>query len=183
MYHLQIPCVAIHSKYVPQCDEKLFIKGDPYQTNQIFLNLAKNAFDAIKNHGNLLKISSKLVTSDWIKIDENIGKDYCHSEEKWEKVLNDNNEFALIEFEDNGKGIAERDLKNVFQAFYTTKGRDKGTGLGLSISSDIAKRHGGNIAVKSIEGEWTTFQILIPLLNEKKENQISKIEEINEFLK
>lgn len=161
---------------VKLCNEKLMIKGDPYQINQIFLNLAKNAFDAIKNHGNLLKITSRLVQSDWIKEDGNIGKEYCLSKGNWEQILNQNLDFALIEFADNGKGILQNDINSIFQAFYTTKGRDKGTGLGLSISSDIAKRHGGNIAVKSDECKGTIFQILIPLLREETENQIVDFE-------
>ena len=147
------------------CDTGLMIRGDQYQTNQIFLNLAKNAFDAIKSHGDLLKVTSRPVTADWIQKGNNVGKNYCLSEKKWEKVLKEVHNFALIEFEDNGTGISNENIKGLFNAFFTTKRRSKGTGLGLSISSDIVKRHNGNIAVKSEIEFGTTFQILIPLVD------------------
>lgn len=147
------------------CDTGLMILGDQYQTNQIFLNLAKNAFDAIKSHGDLLKVTSRLVTADWIQKENHVGKNYCLSEKKWQKVLKEVHDFAMIEFEDNGTGITNENIKGLFNAFFTTKGRSKGTGLGLSISSDIVKRHNGNIAVKSEIGFGTIFQILFPLVD------------------
>jgi signal transduction histidine kinase len=151
------------------CQDLLPIKGDPYQTNQIFLNLAKNAFDAIKGHGNLLTVKSRMVTCDSIRNDAIIGDHYCLSKNKWEKILNQTEKFALIEFEDDGSGIPEENLGNLFQAFFTTKGREKGTGLGMSISSDIAKRHGGNIAVCSEIEKGTVFQLLFPILEQEED--------------
>lgn len=152
---------------VDLCQDILMVKGDPYQTNQIFLNLAKNAFDAIKGKGNFLFVRSKVVTSQTVRNDTIIGEHYCISKNQWEKILNQNEKFALIELEDDGPGIPEKNLEHLFQAFFTTKERDKGTGLGLSISSDIAKRHGGNIIVDTEEGKGTIFQLLIPLLEQE----------------
>ncbi len=156
------------------CAGELLINGDQYQTNQIFLNLAKNAFDATKSVGDLLQVSSRPVTVDWIKKGRNVGKNFCLSEKKWQKILTEVHDFVLIEFEDNGGGISKENLKNLFNAFFTTKDRSKGTGLGLSISSDIVRRHNGNIAVKSVVGEGTTFQILFPLVDITAEGVLQK---------
>ncbi len=151
----------------------LMIKGDQYQINQIFLNLAKNAFDAMKTNGNLLRVSSKVVLLDWVETGGNVGKHYCLSPAKWNRLLTEHKQFVLIEFEDNGPGIDEENLDNIFQAFFTTKDRDKGTGLGLSISSDIVKRHDANLAVLSQPGIGTRFQIIFPMID--KENMYEDI--------
>jgi len=71
--------------------------------------------------------------------------------------------FIRIVIEDNGTGIAEEDLPQVFKPFFTTKARDKGTGLGLAISKKIIKAHGGSINVESEEGEYTRFTICLPI--------------------
>jgi signal transduction histidine kinase len=64
--------------------------------------------------------------------------------------------------EDNGTGIPESDLEQVFEPFYSSKGQDQGTGLGLSISHRIIEEHGGRIGVKSTPGEGTRFTISLP---------------------
>jgi PAS domain S-box-containing protein len=68
---------------------------------------------------------------------------------------------AIIEIEDNGRGISEDDIARVFDPFFTT--RPTGTGLGLSITKRIIEEHGGNIEVKSKQGEGTKFIIHMPL--------------------
>ena len=145
----------------------LIVNGDPYQINQIFLNLAKNAFDAMKKNGNLLRVRSGVVSLDWVETKGNIGEHYCLSPAKWNRLLTEHKQFVLIEFEDNGPGIGEENLDNIFQAFFTTKDRDKGTGLGLSISSDIVKRHDANLAVQSELGVGTNFQIIFPMIDQE----------------
>jgi len=60
---------------------------------------------------------------------------------------------------DNGLGIAPKYQDKIFQPFFTTKPTGEGTGLGLSLCYDIIKAHQGNIAVKSIEGEYAEFII------------------------
>lgn len=66
-----------------------------------------------------------------------------------------------VNVSDNGKGIAPVKLEKIFEPFYSTK--DTGTGLGLAIVFNIIKRHGGDIGVRSKEGEGTTFTILLPV--------------------
>ena len=62
---------------------------------------------------------------------------------------------------DTGKGIPGEDLEKVFEPFFSTK--RKGTGLGLAIVHQIVESHGGDIQVKSKEGEGTAFQIILPI--------------------
>jgi len=67
-----------------------------------------------------------------------------------------------IKVTDNGSGIPEKIKEKIFQPFFTTKPTGQGTGLGLSLSYDIIKAHGGELSVESIEGESTTFKLLLP---------------------
>ncbi|WP_461106125.1 sensor histidine kinase [Spirosoma koreense] len=68
-----------------------------------------------------------------------------------------------MRIEDNGKGIAENERKQLFSPFFTTKPTSKGTGLGLFISQDIVRTHHGTIAVDSQEGAYTAFIIQLPV--------------------
>ncbi len=145
------------------CNDTLIVQGDPYQISQVILNLAKNAFDAMENRGNSIRVETKKVSSHWMQTSKEFGQAYCQNEATWVVILEETDQFALVEFSDNGNGIQPELLGDLFQAFFTTKDRGKGTGLGLSISSDIAMRHGGNLAVKSVPGMGTTFQLILPL--------------------
>ena len=70
-------------------------------------------------------------------------------------------ETVKIEFSDNGSGISEENLGKIFEAFFSSKGSG-GTGLGLSMTKKIINEHGGDIWVKSVLGEGTTFHITLP---------------------
>ncbi len=65
-----------------------------------------------------------------------------------------------LEIADTGRGIATADLDHVFKPFFTT--RHKGTGLGLSITREIVQRHGGHVALESVEGVGTTVTLRVP---------------------
>ncbi len=69
----------------------------------------------------------------------------------------------LIEIEDNGLGISEENLKNIFNPFFTTKPSGEGTGLGMSMAYDIIKKHGGSIDLNTKEGEGVKTIINLPL--------------------
>lgn len=107
-----------------------------YETEieQVMINLILNAFQAMKNDGGTLKISTS------------------HNEEYVEIVL-----------ADNGPGIPEESLNHIFEPFYTTKSDDSGTGLGLSIVNQIIEAHHGRVEVESTVGIGTTFRIVLPI--------------------
>lgn len=113
------------------------------QLNQVFMNILDNAAFAVsdKEHGDV-----------WITI------------KKDEKN-------AIIEIEDNGKGMSEETKNKIFNPFFTTKPVGQGTGLGLSISYKVIKNHKGNIDVKSEVGKGTKFIISIPLVFEHQQSQ------------
>ena len=71
---------------------------------------------------------------------------------------------SIFEVSDNGAGMDEKTIQNIFDPFYTTKGIGKGTGLGLSIVSGIVKKHNGQISVDSMPGK-TTFTVSLPINN------------------
>jgi signal transduction histidine kinase len=104
---------------------------DSNQLKQVLINLISNAIDALGYRGTI-KISSHYL----------------------------NQKFFTIELNDNGPGIDENFLPNIFQPFFTTK--DKGTGLGLAISKRIMKNLQGSIKVTSNKGKGTTFTLILP---------------------
>ncbi|MBI5663560.1 MAG: hypothetical protein HZC49_00515 [Nitrospirae bacterium] len=67
-----------------------------------------------------------------------------------------------IDISDTGCGIPEKDMKNIFEPFFTTKPSGEGTGLGLSVAHSLVMKHNGDISVRSIQGEGTTFTITLP---------------------
>lgn len=69
---------------------------------------------------------------------------------------------VFLEVEDNGKGIPEKNLRSIFDPYFTTKGNRGGTGLGLPICYNIVREHGGRIEVQSREGKGSCFKIIIP---------------------
>jgi two-component system NtrC family sensor kinase len=68
---------------------------------------------------------------------------------------------VVVEISDTGTGIPAQELPKIFEPFYTT--RVKGTGLGLAVSYSIIEQHHGELAVRSVEGEGTTFRIRLPV--------------------
>ena len=116
------------------------VKVSESELQQVMLNLINNALDAMENTGGNLSI-------------------FTRSEEN-NIILGDH---VLIMVSDNGPGIPTANLTKIFDPFFTTKPVGKGTGLGLSICYGILKKMGGDILVKSIVGEGTTFTVKVPL--------------------
>jgi len=100
---------------------------------QVFLNLTKNAYDAMKNGGRL-SVASRL-----------------------------DGDVIRVTVVDSGCGMPEEIMHRVFDPFFTTKGPSEGTGLGLAICYDIIDKHGGNITVESEVDKGTTFTITLPV--------------------
>ncbi|MBF2029337.1 MAG: response regulator [Oscillatoriales cyanobacterium C42_A2020_001] len=118
----------------------------PGQVNQVLMNLLSNAIDALEDD---LKSNPTLEKTPTITISTE-QSDLDH---------------IRVRIADNGPGIAESILQNLFQPFFTTKSVGKGTGLGLSISRQIIQdKHHGNLRCCSKPGEGTEFCVEIPVL-------------------
>lgn len=131
-------------------NKKLTVKVDPIQIEQVLMNLATNAKDAMPETGIIF------ISTDISKIDERFIKTHGYGEVGY---------YALLSFEDTGTGMDATTKKRLFEPFFTTKEVGKGTGLGLSIVYGIVKQHNGFINVYSEHGRGTTVRIYLPLID------------------
>jgi PAS domain S-box-containing protein len=127
------------------------IKADPGLLEQVIMNLAVNARDAMP-HGGRLSIQTWNVEVD---------KGYAAEHPPMKRGA-----YVLLSVTDTGCGIDSQTLPHIFEPFFTTKEPGKGTGLGLSIVYGAVKQSGGYIFVKSQPGHGTTFEIFLPLTAE-----------------
>ncbi|MDO9425315.1 MAG: response regulator [Methylobacterium sp.] len=123
------------------------IKADVNQFEQVIVNLAVNARDAMPEGGRLL-IRTANVVHDATPAEARLGMPA--------------GDHVLIEVSDTGQGIPPDVMEKIFEPFFTTKEIGKGTGLGLSTVFGIVKQSGGTIDVRSTVGEGTTFRIYFP---------------------
>ena len=123
------------------------VKADHHQFDQVIINLAVNARDAMAGGGTLT-----LKT-------ENIAEHRSLDEEK--RGLKPG-EYVLLEISDTGCGMPQKVIDKIFEPFFTTKDIGKGTGLGLSMVYGIVKQTDGYVFVDSEEGKGTTFKIYLP---------------------
>ncbi len=86
--------------------------------------------------------------------------------------------FAVVEVEDNGRGIPEDVAKRIFDPFFTTKPRGKGTGLGLAMAFGAVQEHGGTIEVDSELGRGTTFRVYLPTVQEALQTTVDQTPEL-----
>ncbi|MBU1628184.1 GHKL domain-containing protein, partial [bacterium] len=114
------------------------IHCDENQMQQVFLNILMNAWQAIKDNGEIT------------------------IETKYQKAKN-NDGFVEISFTDTGSGIKDEIIDHIFEPFFSTKDIGKGTGLGLSICKQIVQDHNGYIKVKSELGKGSKFSVFLPI--------------------
>jgi signal transduction histidine kinase len=117
------------------------IKAVPGQLQQVIMNVVVNGLQAMPEGGEL-SVSTFLT-----------GEDAPAKR-------------VVIRIADTGTGIPSEEVQNIFKPYYTSK--QSGTGLGLAISYGIVKEHGGEIKVRSAEGQGTTFDIYLPISEEEK---------------
>lgn len=136
------------------------IKADQGQLEQVLINLAVNARDAMKAGGSLtMRTSNARINSVGGMTGGSLAGYVSPSQEDPIQV----GEYVLIEVEDSGEGIHPDKMQKIFEPFFSTKEVGQGTGLGLSTVYGIIKQTGGYIYVKSVVGVGTTFRIYFPL--------------------
>jgi two-component system cell cycle sensor histidine kinase/response regulator CckA len=124
-----------------------YVKTDRTQFEQVIINLAVNARDAMPD-GGTLSITTRNVT-----------------ERESQRLGNHGmpvGEYVLIEVTDTGSGMPPEVMAKIFEPFFTTKGVGKGTGLGLATVYGIVKQSGGFIYPESALGSGTTFRVYLP---------------------
>jgi two-component system, cell cycle sensor histidine kinase and response regulator CckA len=142
------------------------VNADPSQMDQILMNLAVNARDAMPNGGRLT------IETDTVALDDN----YCRSH-----IEATEGPHVLLTITDTGVGIDKASLGRIFEPYYTTKKPGEGTGLGLATVYGIVKGHGGHINCYSEPGVGTTFKIHLPVHRIEMEPDVETSQELPVF--
>jgi len=128
------------------------IRADRSKLDQVILNLAINAQDAISETGQIV------IETGQVMIDDEYARLYPGMR---------TGIYILLAFKDSGCGMNDETLRHIFEPFFTTKQVGHGTGLGLANVYGIVKQHNGYISAVSKVGSGTTFKIYFPLVNEQ----------------
>ncbi len=146
------------------------IWGRADQLQQIVLNLAINALEAMQEGGRLhIRTSVSHHMPDAVNGQQHmhgLGRRASQSQEYDVRLPAKNWRYLLIEVADTGDGISLELQKHIFEPFMTTK--KQGTGLGLAISTQIVKEHGGYITVQSELGQGSTFTVVLPITGTRR---------------
>ncbi|MGD0282939.1 MAG: ATP-binding protein [Dissulfurispiraceae bacterium] len=157
---LKVMGAALHEKKVrlnKSYDPSLpAIRGDESKLLQVFINLAKNAIEAMedpKPPAHVLSISTR-PSDEYMVFYEGDGSDGRQRKSKKQR-------WVVITLQDTGIGIPRDEIEKIFLPFYTRK--SGGSGLGLALSKKIIKDHGGTIKIISKTGRGTTISVYLPL--------------------
>jgi two-component system, cell cycle sensor histidine kinase and response regulator CckA len=130
--------------------QPLTVLADPVQIEQVLLNLATNARDAIDGTGRItVSVSAELLDADQAR----------------DAGLATRGRYARLDVADDGAGFDAPTRNRIFEPFFTTKEVGKGTGLGLSVAYGIVAQHRGAIACESEPGRGATFTVRLPIID------------------
>ncbi len=135
--------------------------GDSSQLQNVLLNLAINARDAIAGESGMITFLTDIVALD---------ARFCAGS-KFDVIPG---EYISIKVRDTGLGMNREIMGKIFEPFFTTKREGEGTGMGLAAAYSTIKEHKGLVRVESQFGEGTTFEILLPLVNREVEQRAQK---------
>jgi two-component system cell cycle sensor histidine kinase/response regulator CckA len=121
-------------------------QGDPAQMEQVVLNLAVNARDAMPDGGDLTVVTERVEVGGGAVDGDRSGP----------------RRYVVLTVRDTGVGIPAEHRGRIFEPFFTTKPRGRGTGMGLAMVYGIVRNHGGTVEVESEEGRGTTIRVLLP---------------------
>jgi signal transduction histidine kinase/CheY-like chemotaxis protein len=127
------------------------VEMDPSQLEQVILNIAVNARDAMPN-GGTFTIATRNVALLPLDPDR-------------PPVTLPDGEYVCLVFQDTGHGMDSATIERIFEPFYTTKSRGRGTGLGLSVVRSIARSFGGEVRAISAPGRGALFEVYLPATN------------------
>jgi len=140
--------IGEHIELVTSASEGLWrVRVDPGQLEQILVNLAVNARDAMPGGGRLTIATSNVV------LGETETRGFADGSP---------GDFVRLAVSDTGLGMDERTITHIFEPFFTTKEQGKGTGLGLSTVYGIVRQSRGFVSVRSAPGQGSTFEIFLP---------------------
>jgi len=145
-----------------QSEERLWsVMADPTQLEQVLVNLAINARDAMPRGGKLtVRISNTVVDSEFAS---------RHADLKAGL-------YVLITVSDTGAGMNDEVLEHIFEPFFTTKPEGKGTGLGLAMAYGVVRQTGGHILVDSKLDAGTRFRMFLPAVDQRPSGVFAKYE-------
>jgi PAS domain S-box-containing protein len=146
--------ITIELKLAPSLGS---VEADRSQIEQILMNLAVNAQDAMPD-GGVMTIETGEIT---------VSADYVRENPDIEEGI-----YVSLEIRDTGMGVDKASLPHIFEPFFTTKEKGKGTGLGLATVYGIVMQHGGNIDVESEPGSGSVFRILLPRSSDHAESPV-----------
>ncbi len=147
---------GIHVNYVGDSGD-FTINADKSQVMQVFQNIIINAAQAMSLQGLItITFSSRIIENSEMELAPG--------------------SYISVQIRDEGSGIPDKDLENIFDPFFSTK--ETGSGLGLAVAYSIVKRHNGKIYVQSSIGEGTTVEVLIPEMRGERESENIKLNSV-----